>query len=1099
MSRVTDARYICQNAANAIISEIGPYQVSNDALQAINQFLDEFLIYLLSSSLSLDLSRIKAVVFSLLPSTLGKNAIVEAELEVKTFTETEAIDYESYEKMRTLGSNGPFPLNDTLPLLREKCLEFCTLADREDTNSVMGNNHYSNLDISIAPIVAIYVTTVLEHIAEYVLTAIAMTAEHEDVEYIRIKEVFLALIDDVQVGGVFYRMELREKLERRAFAYGYRPRTSTYAPSFHQPSKQHLRNSTAGSQHNGSSDGAGGAGGILDITFDDDLDLGYDDDESNDHPTSSISANKSNTGMNRGDHLSMSAYSMKSNFSQPRPTSMMSSSTSNGTISTLDSGFNNHNINKKSFKVFKKEGAIPPTADSKSTTPVSVYDPDAPTMNFEDLIRSGNTMRVSLTPNRLRSIEVKDQTVDEPQPTIAWERRSTSSMSRTRGSAPSSRSASPAPGPRKRSDSIHRQQPPVPKVPSHHPTSLSSINSGSRPSSPSSSPTIKKKESLLDDALHGNDHRQKSPLGPRPSTPPIPKPTVATTLVEPKIRQQQQTPPQKTNNKPVISTSPSLHSRFENPRDAPEPPKSKESLPTTTPVVTTSPPTVPQHTTTITASAPEKKKQSSNSVTVAAAAVAATPSPVTTTTAPEKVENSVTPAVITPKKEEQKQPQRPQIMRRSSMSNRKSRENLRRQREIEEQALAQAATTKLPKQEATAVSSIKSTTSSSSSVVSVKSSKESVQENSILPSPPASEYASATSKDSIKECDEQKANIAEVDDSDEDEKKVVHFVTTHHKNNQKEQEERVVDSPTEMTPQEEEKKQNELERPSTIVAQRASMAGSTRRQSLHESYAVGEKLDTVRQRLSTAGSVEMSVKGWETIMKNGDDVITPAAQRRRTMMASTPSSSSQTKQESDEEQEQRQDSSSSEGGMGEEDEGKESTAVSKGPQSRDPPLAARQTRPVSSVLDKVMKFEQNSLDDFAQQHHRQHRASAYIPRRERFLYLQREPGVLERRINPAFASKPRPIPVDAEVQTDPLPEPIIKPSSDSNNSGNAPPALVITTEDERGMTTHKELDMESGSEHGMVDGDEEWFLPDDEWEDTQEQETAVVEWLLGEA
>ena len=212
---ITDARYICQNAANAIISEIGPYQVSNDALQAINQFLDEFLIYLLSSSLSLDLSRIKAVVFSLLPSTLGKNAIVEAELEVKTFTETEAIDYESYEKMRTLGSDGQFPLNDTLPLLREKCLEFCTLADREDTNSIMGNHQYSNLDISIAPIVAIYVTTVLEHIAEYVLTAIAMTAEHEDVEYIRTKEVFLALIDDVQVGGVFYRMELREKLEVR--------------------------------------------------------------------------------------------------------------------------------------------------------------------------------------------------------------------------------------------------------------------------------------------------------------------------------------------------------------------------------------------------------------------------------------------------------------------------------------------------------------------------------------------------------------------------------------------------------------------------------------------------------------------------------------------------------------------------------------------------------------------------------------------------------------------------------------------------------------------------------------------------------------------
>lgn len=179
-------------------------------MQSINQFLDEFLVFLLSSSLSLDLSRIKAVVFTLLPSTLGKNAIVEAELEVKTFTETEAIDFETYEQMRTLGSDGPFPLDDALPLLREKCLEFCTLADK-DEHSILQLEPKNQVYIS--PIVAIYVTTVLEHIAEYVLTAIAMTAEHEDTEYIRVKEVFLALIDDVQVGSVFYRMELREKLE----------------------------------------------------------------------------------------------------------------------------------------------------------------------------------------------------------------------------------------------------------------------------------------------------------------------------------------------------------------------------------------------------------------------------------------------------------------------------------------------------------------------------------------------------------------------------------------------------------------------------------------------------------------------------------------------------------------------------------------------------------------------------------------------------------------------------------------------------------------------------------------------------------------------
>jgi histone H3/H4 len=214
-----DEHYICQRAANAIISEIGPFRVSTDALQAINQFLDEFIVLLLTCSLSLDLSPIKAVVVSLLPSSLGKNAIVEAELEVKTFTETEAIDYELYERMRNLGTdNERFPLDIAVPLLREKCFEYCTLADKDDQlhlqRSIQKRGE-KNAKVVISPVVAIYVTTVMEHIAEYLLTAVAMTAEHEDTDYVRVKEVFLALIDDIQLGDVFNRMDLHDKMEVR--------------------------------------------------------------------------------------------------------------------------------------------------------------------------------------------------------------------------------------------------------------------------------------------------------------------------------------------------------------------------------------------------------------------------------------------------------------------------------------------------------------------------------------------------------------------------------------------------------------------------------------------------------------------------------------------------------------------------------------------------------------------------------------------------------------------------------------------------------------------------------------------------------------------
>jgi hypothetical protein len=170
----------------------------------------------------LDLSEIKSIVFSLLPSTLGKNAIVEAELEVKTFTETEVIDYELYERMRNLGSESKFPLNETIPLLREKCFEYCTLADKDDQLYLQKSikKKRQNGDIIISPIVAIYVTTVMEHIAEYLLTAVAMTAEHEETDYVRVKEVFLALIDDIQLGDVFNRMDLKDKMEVSVFYLG---------------------------------------------------------------------------------------------------------------------------------------------------------------------------------------------------------------------------------------------------------------------------------------------------------------------------------------------------------------------------------------------------------------------------------------------------------------------------------------------------------------------------------------------------------------------------------------------------------------------------------------------------------------------------------------------------------------------------------------------------------------------------------------------------------------------------------------------------------------------------------------------------------------
>ena len=164
-----EVRYVCHRAANAIITEVDPLRVSTDALQVINQFLDEFITLLLSSSQSLDLSRIKTTVLTFLPSALGKNAIVEAELQVKSYSESaEAIDYEAYEKTRELDLEALSKVSDRL---REECVNYCTLAEKNHQNPRRPNLVSTTTErVAISPIVTVYVTAIIEHVAEYILT-----------------------------------------------------------------------------------------------------------------------------------------------------------------------------------------------------------------------------------------------------------------------------------------------------------------------------------------------------------------------------------------------------------------------------------------------------------------------------------------------------------------------------------------------------------------------------------------------------------------------------------------------------------------------------------------------------------------------------------------------------------------------------------------------------------------------------------------------------------------------------------------------------------------------------------------------------------------
>ncbi|CAO3600885.1 unnamed protein product [Absidia cylindrospora] len=259
--------------------------------------------------------------------------------------------------------------------------------------------------MELPPVVIIYFTAVLEHIAEYILTIVAMIAEQEDTQYIRIKEVYSALLNDVQVGGLFKQTDLRSKLEKRVLSYQTQQHLHAYPP-IHLPSPSpspvaSFKNQVPVSENIGYEAS----------------ELYYDHDQDDDLRPESPSSTHSRTSSSIKSGQTSSHY---------RPVSVLSNVTSSSNRSSSSS--------KRTFRFFGKKEKRPstPTATThhqqehrtKSPPPppsrpstqipppssVQVHDLSAPALDFEDLMRSGNTIKVSLTPNRLRSIEVKSST-----------------------------------------------------------------------------------------------------------------------------------------------------------------------------------------------------------------------------------------------------------------------------------------------------------------------------------------------------------------------------------------------------------------------------------------------------------------------------------------------------------------------------------------------------------------------------------------------------------------------------------------------------------------------------------------------------------------
>ena len=79
--------YVSSHSADVILSDVRPIKLKLDALRSVYVLLDEFLYKILDAAGSLSTDRLKSGLNKVLPTSLGKDAVLEAEVELKAYWE----------------------------------------------------------------------------------------------------------------------------------------------------------------------------------------------------------------------------------------------------------------------------------------------------------------------------------------------------------------------------------------------------------------------------------------------------------------------------------------------------------------------------------------------------------------------------------------------------------------------------------------------------------------------------------------------------------------------------------------------------------------------------------------------------------------------------------------------------------------------------------------------------------------------------------------------------------------------------------------------------------------------------------------------------
>jgi hypothetical protein len=82
--------YLSARSADVVLSEVRPTRLKSEALRSINVLLDELLWLILGYARSFSTDRLRSGLLKTLPTALGKDALLEAEVELRAYLDRKA-------------------------------------------------------------------------------------------------------------------------------------------------------------------------------------------------------------------------------------------------------------------------------------------------------------------------------------------------------------------------------------------------------------------------------------------------------------------------------------------------------------------------------------------------------------------------------------------------------------------------------------------------------------------------------------------------------------------------------------------------------------------------------------------------------------------------------------------------------------------------------------------------------------------------------------------------------------------------------------------------------------------------------------------------